>query len=378
MKYKIFNEETFLHFMTKLKDSLDSKQNSIGYSPVNKAGDTITGDLVILKSLKSQLSIYELGEKLEDKYGSKSVLDSTTNKVLNLEGQIAGLEITFAELGEVSKLDLPEINKTTTFLRGDGIWAKPTDTTYSAGVGLTLETNTFSAKAATASTLGSVIPGAGISIDAAGKISVSTNYVPGAHAGVVGNGGHIPAIGAAGQFLAHNGAWAVPKDTVYKGSANITLGAGNSFALSTVFMSLFENTQSLAISASDAVGTLKDLAWKSLPAGQSRSVFLDGSGSWSIPNDTKYTAGTGLALSGTTFSVKDEYVKKAGDTMTGALDMSNKNITRVSRLGVGTAAPSVAVDVVGDIRTNGELQFDNKEAYIQYNDTTNSLSFRFT
>lgn len=33
------------------------------------------------------------------------------------------------------------------------------------------------------------------------------------HEHLVGNGGHVPSIGSAGQFLAHNGAWAVPAKT---------------------------------------------------------------------------------------------------------------------------------------------------------------------
>lgn len=42
--------------------------------------------------------------------------------------------------------------------------------------------------------------------------SISSNWAYDHNAGT-GNGKHVPAIGSAGQFLAHNGAWATPPDT---------------------------------------------------------------------------------------------------------------------------------------------------------------------
>jgi hypothetical protein len=68
--------------------------------------------------------------------------------------KIADGNVTSAKLaGSIAtdKLVLPASNQTTTYLRGDGAWATPTDnnTTYSAGTGLALNDNTFSVSGVT-------------------------------------------------------------------------------------------------------------------------------------------------------------------------------------------------------------------------------------
>ena len=55
--------------------------------------------------------------------------------------------------GKAGLVPAPAKGKQTSFLRGDGTWVVPTNTTYSAGTGLTLSSTTFSISSANASTI---------------------------------------------------------------------------------------------------------------------------------------------------------------------------------------------------------------------------------
>lgn len=60
------------------------------------------------------------------------------------------------------------------------------------------------------------------------SISSSWAYM---HNSGTGNGKHVPGLGSAGQFLAHNGTWATPPNTTYSAGTNISLSADNKFSV---------------------------------------------------------------------------------------------------------------------------------------------------
>ncbi len=138
----------------------------------------------------------------------------------------------------------------------------------------------------------------------------------------------------------------------------------------------YPNPQVAPLAINDS--KISDVSWSKLtgvPAG-----FADG-----IDNDTTYSAGSGLSLSGTTFSLDTAftnglYVQKAGDTMTGSLTVSGANVsvtttgdnaklvsqntatdeatTNVPKLQVlsSTSASLFAVDSEGDVSVGRELR----------------------
>ncbi len=138
----------------------------------------------------------------------------------------------------------------------------------------------------------------------------------------------------------------------------------------------YPNPQVAPLAINDS--KISDVAWGKItgvPLG-----FADG-----IDNDTTYSAGSGLSLSGTTFSLDTAftnglYVQKAGDTMSGSLTVSGANVSvtttgdnaklvsqntaadeaagNVPKLQVlsSTNNPLFSVDSEGDVSLTRELQ----------------------
>ena len=107
--------------------------------------------------------------------------------------------------------------------------------------------------------------------------SISSNWAFDHNAGT-GNGKHVPAAGSTGQFLAHNGAWATPPDTKYTHPAYTARASG-----------LYKVTVNSTGHVSGATAVTKaDITALGIPASDT---------------NTTYSAGNGLGLSGTTFSI---------------------------------------------------------------------------
>ena len=139
--------------------------------------------------------------------------------------------------GKGGLVPTPLQGKQTSFLRGDGQWAVPTNTTYGA---------------ATASVLGLVKVGANIT-NTSGTISLTKDnvttalgYTPpttnttyavmkGATSTANGTSGlvPVPVSGKQTSFLRGDGQWVVPTNTTYKAGDGLTL-SGNTFANSGV------------------------------------------------------------------------------------------------------------------------------------------------
>jgi hypothetical protein len=179
------------------------------------------------------------------------------------------------------------------FLNGNGTWTAPVGTTYAAGTGITLSSNTFSHTAHTG--------------DATGSTSLTVVAIRG-----VGVSTTAPTNN---QILKYNGTNWIPADeTAYAAGTGISL-SGNTFTntgdLSSVneLQDLTYTTGTRTINISSGTGVALPLFSTTstdagLVAGSNNggaSVFLNGNGTWSAPTGTQYTAGTGLTQSGTTF-----------------------------------------------------------------------------
>ena len=156
----------------------------------------------------------------------------------------------------------PAAGKQGQFLRGDGTWATPTNTTY----------NVF--KGATASAAG------------------GTGLVP------------APAAANAGQFLKGDGTWATPTDTKYTHPAYTARSAGfykvtvdGTGHVSNVAAVTKEDITGLGIPGQDTTYSAFKAASASAPGGAGlvpapaagkQTQFLRGDGTWATPTDTKY------------------------------------------------------------------------------------------
>ena len=155
-------------------------------------------------------------------------------------------------------------SSTTTFLRNDGAWSTPVDTTYTSGTGLTLGGTEFSL-----STGASLTNLGGDGTDYSGWDPETTDK-PLFH-----------------TFLRKDGGWHSVKQ--YSGGTGINVIASSNVALN--------DTITLDINAA-----LTNLGGAS---GDDQSLLLAKNGSWVAPSDdnTEYTAGTGLDLNTTVFSL---------------------------------------------------------------------------
>ena len=167
--------------------------------------------------------------------GDKLVITDTTNS------------------GLVTRSSLAFGTATDTFLRNDGTWQTPTNTTYSAGSGLSLSGTTINHTASiTAGTAGSSTDTSGITLD-------------------------IPYI-------------------TYNATGHITATGTHTHTIS-----------NMGAASSSAAGTAGLVP---APAKGAQAKFLRADGTWQTPTNTKYTAGTGLSLSSTTFNHSNSITAK--------------------------------------------------------------------
>ena len=225
--------------------------------------------------------------------------DSTNNELYsNIGGtwtKIGTVKImgaaTSSTAGTAGLVPAPAAGKQTSFLRGDGTWVVPTDTTYTAATDVAAET-----------------------VGATKVVGTSTNYarqdhvhaMPGtfgaATASAAGTDGFVPAPGSGKQtsFLRGDGTWAIPTNTTYGITGSLdgntfktTITAGSTGATSTV--------PAMGAATASAAGTAGLVP---APGSGKQASFLRGDGTWVVPTNTTYTAGIGLTLSNTTFKAK--------------------------------------------------------------------------
>lgn len=149
-----------------------------------------------------------------------------------------------------------------------------TDTTYSAGTGLSLSGTTFSTNLSATQ-----IPNLDATKVTTGKFS--TDRIPTLNQNTTGSAAKITTPRAI------NG-------TNFDGTAAITTSS-------------WGTTRSIKIGrTAKNVNGSTNIEWalgEVLPSGGTSGNYLRGDGSWGVPTDTTYSAGNGITLTGTTFSV---------------------------------------------------------------------------
>jgi hypothetical protein len=260
----------------------------------------------------------------------------------------------------VNVAKLPAGATATTFLRGDGTWVTPTDTntTYTAGNGLTLTGTSFSANDATTGTKGIVqLTGDLAGTAASPTVAKIQNKVVSSTA---------PTNGQVLKYNTTTSAWEPAADT----DTNTTYTAGSGLTLTGTSFSANDATTSAkgivqlagdlaGTAASPTVAKIQSKAVSSTaPTNGQVLKYNTTTSAWEPAADTDtnttYTAGSGLTLTGTSFS--------ANDATTGT-----KGIVQLSGDLTGTAAsPTVAKiqnkAVSSTAPTNGQV--------LKYNTTT--------
>ena len=129
-----------------------------------------------------------------------------------------------------------------------------------------------------------------------------------------GNGKLVPAAGSAGQFLKHDGTFGTPS---YTTNTDTQLSQEEVIGMLTAGTNVTISAEGVIASTdTDTVYTHPTSAGnKHIPSGGAAGQFLryssSGTASWATPSyttntDTTYSAGTGLDLTGTTFSIEPD------------------------------------------------------------------------
>lgn len=174
-----------------------------------------------------------------------STNDYTTNEKNKLASIAAGATkdtimtgATSTAAGTSGLVPVPVAGKQDSFLKGDGTWATPPDTNtmYSAGKGIALNGTTFSIKSATTSELGGISLGGGttnfLRADGSWTAPTNTTYSVFASGTCTINGTLVPSVAAntTTKYLRSDGTWQVPTNNTYSAGTGISI-SGNTFGL---------------------------------------------------------------------------------------------------------------------------------------------------
>lgn len=244
----------------------------------------------------------------------------------------------------------PASGKQLSFLRGDGNWAVPTDTTYEAANG---------------STLGLVKIGSNIT-NSNGTISITKDNVVAAL-------GYTPPTTNTTYGAATSTTLGLVKtgSNITNTSGTISLTKANVTAALGYTPPTTNTTYDVMMGATSSVNGTSGLV--PAPAAGNQAKYLRGDGTWNYPTDTKYTAGAGITVSGTTIVNGGVRSVKAGtaanqivvDTngTSSTLTVNNvANATRATSADKLTTARNIALtgNVVGSASFNGSANVSIK------------------
>ena len=154
-----------------------------------------------------------------------------------------------------------------------------------------------------------------------------------------------PAAGDQGKYLKGDGTWGTPVGTTYSTATSSTLGLikigystfGNNFAVALSSGKAYVTVPTMTAATSSAAGTGGLVPF---PSSGKQASFLRGDGTWVVPTDTTYSAGTGLSLSSKTFSLASSGVTAGSYGPTGDVTGSE---------GATIKVPYITVDAYGRV-----------------------------
>lgn len=195
-----------LENQTDLNNALGAKQDTLTAG----ANITIDGD----NEISATDTTYTAGTNVS--ISSSNVISATDTTYTDFVGASSLLD------GASGLVPKPLKSQRGKFLKGDGSWGTPTNTTYTAGSGLSLNGTEFSVDTTTIQP--KLTAGANVNIDANNEISATdTTYsdFTGTDGVSAGTAGLVPAPATTddGKYLKADGTWA----TVAGGGSNITM-----------------------------------------------------------------------------------------------------------------------------------------------------------
>lgn len=203
----------------------------------------------------------------------------------NPSGNYASLRARGTTKADVGLSGIPNTNgSTANYLRGDGTWVTPPNTTYSAGDGLSLSGTTFAVDSTVVRTSGNQSIGGFKTITNTGFEQIRINRADTASNVVIGYSNSDSTVVYAG-FDVNSQIFGIVNSSTNISTSNIKLHMNGRLDASN-FYGNGANITSLNAS---------NLSSGTVPTARLPASALIG--------DTTYSAGTGLSLSGTTFSV---------------------------------------------------------------------------
>ena len=259
---------------------------------ISIAADSGTNQLTLAASTKYKLTaggnsyIFTTPPNTNTTYGISGALDGNTFKTTIAAGG-TGTTSTVPAMGAASSsaagtaglVPAPAVGKQASFLRGDGTWVVPTNTTYTLSGARSGNTwvNTLTPSSGTATT--STVPAMGA---ASSSAAGSAGLVP------------APAKGDQAKFLRADGTWVVPTNTTYTPADTVTtetvgaegvVGTGTKYARVDHVHAM---PGTFGAASSSAAGTA---GFVPAPGSGKQASYLRGDGTWAVPTntDTKVT-----------------------------------------------------------------------------------------
>lgn len=213
---------------------------------------------------------------------------------------------TASAAGKTGLVPQPAKGKQAQFLRGDATWATPTDTTYTAGTGLTLSGTQFKhSNAVTAGTAGQSSASSGrntlavpyVTYDAQGHVTAAGTHThtisnfSGATSDAAGAVGLVPqpAAGRNTYYLRGDATWQAPQNNLTTTAAGLVLDARQGKTLNDKINNIKIITPIAGTYDNLANNTVKGVASLSLPAG---TYLVIGNASVNVAATTGNLAGT--------------------------------------------------------------------------------------